>query len=161
MAITKVRSLCSVTKYCVGQEGIRGLILSHSHTRVLEIYHSLYNKWAPKRQHFSYLGMLARSQLATMDFNEGSNLEQVTTKEGEKGYNVQFSKITKSWYLKPIKKEKDGSYLHLMVKETVECVKKKGHPEKPLVPDLPKNIASIPKPDKTVVIENQRSCFGN
>ena len=32
---------------------------------------------------------------------------------------------------------------------------------KPLVPDLPKNIASIPKPDKTVVIENQRSCFGN
>ena len=130
MAITKVRSLCSVTKYCAGQEGIRGLILSHSHTGVLEIYHSLYNKWAPKRQHFSYLGMLARSQLATMDFNEGSNLEQVTTKEGEKGYNVQFSKITKSWYLKPIKKEKDGSYLHRMVKETVECVKKKGHPEK-------------------------------
>ena len=27
------------------------------HTEVLEIYHSLNNKWVPKRQHFSYLGM--------------------------------------------------------------------------------------------------------
>ena len=34
------------------------------HTGVLEVYHSLYNKWAPKRQHFSYAGMLARCQLA-------------------------------------------------------------------------------------------------
>ena len=48
-----------------------------------------------------------------------------------------------------------------MVKETVECVKKKECPEKPLVPDLPKNIAPIPKPDKTLVIKNQRSRFGN
>ena len=48
-----------------------------------------------------------------------------------------------------------------MVKETVECVKKKEHLGKLLVPDLTKNIASIPKPDKTVVIENQRSHFGN
>ena len=48
-----------------------------------------------------------------------------------------------------------------MVKETVECVKKKERPENPLVPDLPKNIGSIPKPDKTVVIENQRSRLGN
>ena len=99
--------------------------------------------------------------IATMDFNEGSNLEQATTEKGEKRYNVQFSKISKSWSSKPIKKEKDKSYLHRMVKETLECVKNKERPEKPLVPDLPKNIASISKPDKTVVIENQRSRFGN
>lgn len=35
-----------------------------SHTGTLEVYHSLYNKWAPKSQHFSYLGMITRSQLA-------------------------------------------------------------------------------------------------
>ena len=52
-----------------------------SHTGVLEVYHSLYNKWAPKRQHFFYAGMLARSQLAVMDFNEGSNLKQAKTKD--------------------------------------------------------------------------------
>ena len=48
-----------------------------------------------------------------------------------------------------------------MVKENIEYVKKKEHLEKPLIPDLPKNIASILKPDKTVVIKNQRSRFGN
>ena len=37
-----------------------------------------------KRQLFSYAGMLTRSQLAIMDFNEGSNLEQATTGKGEK-----------------------------------------------------------------------------
>ena len=54
-----------------------------------------------------YLGMLARTQLGIMDFDKGSNLEQVATEKGEKRYDVQFSKITKSWSLKPIKKEKD------------------------------------------------------
>ena len=76
-----------------------------------------------------------------MDFNEGSNLEQATTEKGEKRFNVQFSKITKSWSLKPIKKEKDRSCLHRMMKETVECVKRKERPEKPLVPDLPKKYS--------------------
>ena len=48
-----------------------------------------------------------------------------------------------------------------MVKETVECVEKKECREKPRVPDLPKNIGSIPKPDETLVIEKQPSPFGN
>lgn len=130
------------------------------HTGVLEIYHSVYNKWAPKRQHFSYAGMITRSQLAIMDFNEGSNLEQATTKKGEKRYNVQFSKITKSWSAKPVKKEKDRGYLHQMVKETIESAGKSNLLEKPLIPTIPKNIASTPKPNKKDVIENQISRFG-
>ena len=40
-----------------------------SHTGVLEIYHALYKKWAPKRQHFSYLGMITRSHLTIIDFS--------------------------------------------------------------------------------------------
>ena len=39
---------------------------------------------------------LARSQLAIMDFNKGSNLEQATTERAKKRYNVQFSKIQKA-----------------------------------------------------------------
>ena len=66
------------------------------HTGVLEVYHSLYNKWAPKRQHFFYAGMLAGSQLAVMDFNQGSNLKQAKTKEGKDRYNMLSSKITKN-----------------------------------------------------------------
>ena len=44
------------------------------HTGVLEANHSLYNKWAPKRQHFSYAGMITQSQLAVMDFNKGKQI---------------------------------------------------------------------------------------
>ena len=88
-------------------------------TGVLEIYHSLYNKWAPKRQHFSYAGVLARTQLAVMDFNQGSNLKQARTKDGDDRFNVVSSKITKTWTAKPIKEDKDRSYLYNINHETL------------------------------------------
>ena len=54
-----------------------------SHTGILEIYHSLYNRWLPKSIHFSFHDMIARTQLAILDCNSGSNLNQATTKEGK------------------------------------------------------------------------------
>ena len=50
--------------------------------------------------------MLARRQLAIIDFNEGSNLEQATTEKGEKRYNMQLSKITKAGPWNQSKKKK-------------------------------------------------------
>ena len=132
-----------------------------SHTGVLKVYHSLYNRWAPKRQHFSYSGMLARSQLAIMDFNKGLDLKQAKTKEGADRYNVISSKITKNWTAKPIKEEKDRTYLRNMVKQTIELVRSKKSLPAPAIPNLPKNIAPTPKPDKQEVIQNQKSRFGN
>ena len=131
------------------------------HTGVLEVYHALYNKWAPKRQHFSYRGMQARSQLAIMDFNQGSNLKQAKTKDGEDRYNVLSSKVTDNWTAKPIKEEKDRTYLHDMVRETIEVARENKVLQLPVIPDLPKNIAKKPKPDKKEVIKNQKSRFGN
>ena len=40
-----------------------------NHTGTLEVYNSLYNKFSPKRLHFSSPGMIARAQLAVLDFN--------------------------------------------------------------------------------------------
>ena len=61
------------------------------HTRILEIFHILYNKWIAKSQHFSHLGMVTRSQLAVMDFNSGSDLPQAKTKGGQVKYNHGYS----------------------------------------------------------------------
>ena len=130
------------------------------HTGGLEVYHSLYNKWAPKRQHFSYGGMLVRSQLAIMDFNQGSNLKQTKTKESKERYNVVSSKITKNWTAKPIKERKDRGYLHNMVQETVQLAREKKTSPLSNIPTLPKNIAPTPKPNKEEVIKNQVSRFG-
>ena len=55
--------------------------------------------------------MLTRSQLV-MDFNENIFLEQATTGQGGKHFNVTFSKVTKQWSAKPIKDKKDPWYLH-------------------------------------------------
>ena len=56
-----------------------------SHTGILEIFHVSYNKWIPKSQHFSYLGMITRSQLAKMDFNSGRELPQAKKRMAKRG----------------------------------------------------------------------------
>ena len=104
--------------------------------------------------------MLARSQLAIMDFNQGSNLEQAKTKKGEDKYKMQFSKITKTWSSKPVKKQKDRTYLQDMVTETVNFAAERKYPDKPAIPSLPDNIVSTPKPNKVDVIKNPLSRFG-
>ena len=39
------------------------------HTRKLESYHSVMTKYVPKRKHFCYNRMVARTQLAILDHN--------------------------------------------------------------------------------------------
>ena len=80
-------------------------VTKFSHTGALEVYHSLYNKWMPKSHHFSFSGMLARSQLAAIDFNLSCDFPQAKTMDGEDRYNVSFSKFTNKWTSKPIKEK--------------------------------------------------------
>ena len=54
-----------------------------NHTGTLEIYHSLYNKYSPKSLHFSCPVMIARTQLAAIDFNSGVGLAHRKNKEGD------------------------------------------------------------------------------
>ena len=68
--------------------------------------------------------MLTTCQLAVMDFNEGISLEQATTGQGDKRFNVTFSKVAKQWSAKPIKEKKVLGYLHRMVKETIDSAAK-------------------------------------
>ena len=68
-----------------------------NHTGTLEVYHSLYNKYAPKRLHFSLHGMIARTELAALDFNCSVGIGQAKTKSGKLRFKQQFSKVTQSW----------------------------------------------------------------
>ena len=52
------------------------------HTGSLEVFHSLLLKYCPKRQHFSYVEMQARIELAILDHNYNVQQKQATTKDG-------------------------------------------------------------------------------
>ena len=130
-----------------------------NHTGTLEIYHSLYNKYCPKRLSFSYEGMVARSQLAVMDHNSSIGLQQDITKRGEKRFKLVFSRITQTWVTKPIKEKKDKTYLKYLVEEAFY---QRVSGEKYSVASLPKppqNIAPFEKPPKKEAIAAHRSRF--
>ena len=61
-------------------------LVGFHHTGSLEVFHSLLLKYCPKRQHFSYVGMQARIELAILDHNYNTQHKQATTKDGTKYY---------------------------------------------------------------------------
>ena len=64
---------------------------------MLEVYHSLLNKWTHKSTHFSYKGIVSRCKLAAIDFQPRKNSGASKNDDGDDSYNVCFSKITKTW----------------------------------------------------------------
>ena len=125
----------------------------------LEVYHSLYNKWVPKSINFSFSGVVVRSQLAALDFISGSDLPQAKTELGNPRYNINWSKITKTWSAKSIKEKKNYSFLHEMIVDTLKCVEENYTLSTPELPELPKNIAPVQPPSKKEIIIKQQSRF--
>ena len=124
IAFAKLRCFHGFKRYYYIENRIKwfGTLHAFSHTWTLEIYHALYNKWAPKSKHFSYLGMVMRSQFTVLDFKSGCDLEQAKKKVGRK-YPVGFLKITEIRSSKSIKAKKDNFYLKQMVHETCAASK--------------------------------------
>ncbi|KAK2177520.1 hypothetical protein NP493_584g00011 [Ridgeia piscesae] len=98
------------------------------HTGALEVYHALITKYAPKRQHFAYPQMLARTALAALDHNSNVGRSQArvrkpnaqSTEEGDLMYRCAFSKQTKQWVAKPIYTEKKYDYIKPMMEAAVQ-----------------------------------------
>ena len=129
------------------------------HTGNLEVFHSVLDKYFPKRLHFTLEGMIARTQLAVLDYNCGSNNTQATTKDGERRYKHIFSKVTQNWVVKKISKTKDREYMHELLSSTLEASPDTTGDKLPRIGSILPNIAPVEKPDKEEAIENMKTRF--
>ena len=147
--VVKEKSLLSDLSYLTDFE----------HTGQLEVYHSLYNKFCPKRLHFGWDGMVARSQLAILDHNCGTNCKQATTFDKIHRYKQSFSKVTQNWVTKQIMEKKDKRYIKELMTITEEIQNGVATGVNFVSKKFPGNIAKTPKPDKNEAIRNRRTRF--
>ena len=113
-------------------------------------------KYVPKRQHFSYEGMVCRTQLAAIDHNYGCGRQQATTKSNVPRYKVvqpkSFTKANK-WVAKQVKVAKDHRYREDLVREVVLMRTHKYENSHVVLPQVNQTIAQGEKPQKAVVVE--------
>ena len=132
-------------------------LVQFEHSGEIEVYHSLYLMYCPKRISFSYEGMYARAQLAIMDHNFGIDRVQSKTKDGKPRYRTVFSKVASNWVAKKIMERKKKTFideiLHLL--RTPENMKGK----RIQIESVPMNIATVPYPGKDEIIKAHKSRF--
>ena len=83
------------------------------------MYHSVINKFCLKRLHFSWNGMVARTEKATLDRNSGTGSDYAKTKDKQQRFKLAFSKVTQNWAAKRYKSSKSKVYLSELMKETM------------------------------------------
>eukprot|EP00795_Rhopilema_esculentum_P016153 gene16153-7518_t len=130
-----------------------------SHTVQIEVYHSLYNKYCPKRLHFGFEGMIARSELAVLEHNAGTECRHAKTREDEYRHKLSFSKVTQNWVVKKIPEKKDKPYLRELMTKTLEAREEKKAPKSITPGSVPQYLASKEKPDKAEAVKNKRTRF--
>lgn len=133
------------------------------HTGGLEVYHSMMLKYLPKREHFSYKGMVSRTQLAAIDNNEnaarGQAVIQKGGKIGEARYRKCFPKTHKRWVVKPILQPKTYAFLPELQSKVLKLCQDGNAAALVTDVELPKNIASEPDPGKQELIRRHHSRF--
>ena len=90
--------------------------------------------------------MIARAQLAVLDYNCDSNNSQAT------------KKVAQNWVVKKTSETKDREYIHELLSSTLEASPDTSGDKLPRIGSIPPNIAPIKKPDKEA-IENMKTRF--
>ena len=91
--------------------------------------------------------MIARAQLAVLDYNCDSNNSQAT------------KKVAQNWVVKKTSETKDREYIHELFSSTLEASPDTSGDKLTRIGSIPPNIAPIEKPDKEEAIENMKTRF--
>ena len=143
-----------------GQTSFEEFAVEFSHTGNLEVFHLLLLKYCPKRLHFSFYGMIARTQLAILHFNQAMKAGHAITKNNIPRYKLQFSKVSQAYVVKAIRKPPEKKYIDDLMSEVVNLTKFEDHVVNlPILPDIPQSASATEKPDKNEMIKQKRTRF--
>ena len=144
------------------------MLASFCHTGILESFHSLVLKYAPKRHEFDYNQMEARLQLAVLDHNYNANRQQAIIKKprirtglkGESRYRTRYSKATDQWIVEPIKESKSYGFAKEMLSQVLEMKSCGQELPKAVRPaHVPQNIAKKSRPSKAELVARHKTRF--
>ncbi|XP_064482816.1 uncharacterized protein LOC135395651 [Ornithodoros turicata] len=91
---------------------------SQEQTYGLEAFHSVLIHFLPKSYAFSDEGMVARTQLAIIHFNENADRVQLE-REGAKQYRLKALKVKKTWVAVPLKESASYGYASALIAEVL------------------------------------------
>ena len=104
-------------------------------------------------------GMIPKTQLALMDFNDSMCNEQATTAVGSLSYKQVSSRVTQSSVVKKVMKNRNRSYLGPLLRLTLDMTPNNNKNYLPILGDIPKYIANKDKPDEATAIRNIKPRF--
>ncbi|XP_051543374.1 uncharacterized protein LOC127434585 [Myxocyprinus asiaticus] len=135
------------------------------HTSKLELFHSLLVKYCQKNLHFHNSSMVARTQLAILDYNENAHCQQATTTSGVPRYNGVFPEHSKEWVAKKqfeptTQKFRDGLVQKVLERRKDPNVFFEDQSSHLTISKIPLNTAQETKPDKQEAISIHLSEFG-
>ena len=93
------------------------------HSDNLEVYRAVYLKFCTKRLHFSFEGMIARTELAILHFNSSVTESYATNRLGKQINKQQYSKMISTWVIKKVKKPSDRIYLYELLFNGINSLK--------------------------------------
>ncbi|XP_072047510.1 uncharacterized protein [Amphiura filiformis] len=142
------------------------------HTGKTECFNSSLTKFAPKRVHLPYEGMVVRTKLAAIDNNHNTGRAQARVKRktkhsgpvGSLRFKIVNPKAKKKWIAKPIFEKKSYGYVYDMLAGVLvkKLLNKKGTSTDifdPPADAMKENIASVANPGKEAVVEAHISRF--
>ena len=135
---------------------------------MLEVFHSMLLKYAPKRQEFAYPQMEARLQLTALDHNHNVNREQAVVQYPRQGsapvgtarFSAVWSKATSQWVVKPVMAPKSYDFATDIIQAVVDRQPEDRLPAALVPAHFPQNIAPEPMPgNKEQLVERHRTRF--
>uniref|UniRef100_A0A803KFX0 THAP-type domain-containing protein n=1 Tax=Xenopus tropicalis TaxID=8364 RepID=A0A803KFX0_XENTR len=138
------------------------------HTGDLENFHSKVLKYKPKRISFKMDAMIARTSLGALSHNRNVHRHQAVVKRatktslafGEKRFKIVFPKMKKDWIAKPVYEDVIDEHLLDITSDSIKILTGEiGHDWVSISKQMPQNIATTERPEKSEVIEKHMSRF--